>query len=168
MQANFHILLGEVEYCGCLCSAQFVDVPQHDHSAVLVRKVKHGFLQKMAKFSEGRSLFRIKRRLDNIHRTFFVMLGVLELVAAVAKAEAPQCFVDRNARQPYRERRVSGKLVEVLICPNVGILYDVFRFGIVAQDAYKPATGRIGRPVADRKSFNKHFEIPLEDKFRPS
>ena len=134
VQANFYVLLGEVEHCGCLCSAQLVDVPQHDHRTVLIRKVKHGFFQKLAELGEGRSLFRIKRRLNNTHRTFFIMFGVLQLLAPIAKAEATQCFMDRNARQPCRKRRASGKLVEVLVCPNVGILYYIFRFGIVAQN----------------------------------
>ena len=41
VQANLHVLLGEVERFGCLRSAQFFHVSQHDHGAVLVRKVEH-------------------------------------------------------------------------------------------------------------------------------
>ena len=37
---------------GCLRGAQFFDVPQHDHSSVLVRKVEHRFFQKLAEFGE--------------------------------------------------------------------------------------------------------------------
>ena len=117
VQANLHVLLGEVERCGCLRSAQFFNVPQHDHGAVLVRKVEHCFFQKLTEFADGGSLFRIKRRFDNPHTALFVVLSIFQLLVAIAPAHAPQCFMDCNACQPARERRVSGKLIKVLICP---------------------------------------------------
>jgi hypothetical protein len=139
MQANLHVLLCKIERRGCFRSAELFDVSHHDDSPVLVRKTKYGFLQKLPEFGDERSLLRVRRGFDNAHRTFFVILGIVQLLAAVAQAEAPQSFMDCNAREPGREKCTSGKLVEMLICPNVGILHHVFRFRIIAQDGARNA-----------------------------
>ena len=69
-----------------------------------------------------------------LYTPFSILLGLLQLLAAVAPAEASQRFVDGNARQPGGERCTCGKLAQVLERPDVGILHHVFRFGVIAQD----------------------------------
>ena len=50
MQADFHIVLGEIERGGGFCRTQSFDVAQHDHGAVLLRKTEHGLFQKLTEF----------------------------------------------------------------------------------------------------------------------
>jgi hypothetical protein len=94
-------------------------------------------------------LLRIKRSLDYVHVNFSILLGVFQLLAAVAQAEPGQRFVDRNARQPGRKGRATGKLVKVLIRPNVCILHYVFGLGIIAQDRARDTIEPLVVPAHD-------------------
>ena len=57
---------------------------------------------------------------------------------AVSKTVAPirscQRLMYRNARQPGGKLRSAGKLIQVLVRPDIGFLHDVFCLTVVAQN----------------------------------
>src|SRR5215831_4158338 len=42
--------------------------------------------------------------------------------------------MDGYTRQPSGEECVARKLAEILICPDVGVLYHIFGFSVIAQN----------------------------------
>src|SRR6476660_110015 len=86
MQANFHIVLSEIERRGGLCRTHTFDVPQHDHRAVLFRKPEQRLFQQVREFCSGRILLRIRRTVDHVvHRTFSITPSVVKLLVAVTQ-----------------------------------------------------------------------------------
>src|SRR6185437_17016288 len=67
-------------------------------------------------------------------------------------AQAPERFVDRDARDPRAESRVTAKMIEPGECANVSFLDDVLGFGVIAQDAARNAEQ--SAIVSERNSAN--------------
>src|SRR5689334_12749071 len=125
VQANFYVLFAEVEHSGSLGCAQSFDIAQHDYGTELLGKGKQSALQKLAKLGPGRSLLWVRRSLHDIHTEFSIVFGVVQLLVAFARVKPAQRFVNRNACQPSRKGRASGKLVQVLIRSDISILHYV-------------------------------------------
>src|SRR5205814_1882261 len=85
-------------------------------------------------FGAGDVFFRAGRRGGEVHGEVSVIVGVVELRIAGTQTQAGQGFVSGDAGEPGGKQGASGELVEVLVGAHVGVLHDVFRLGVVAED----------------------------------
>jgi hypothetical protein len=134
VQADFDVLLRQVEGGGGFGGAEVFNVAEGDYDAVLLGESEDGLFEKLAGFSAGGVFFRAGRRGGEVHGRVSVRVGVIELRIAGAQAETGQGFVDGDASEPGGKQRASGELVEVLVGADVGVLHDVLGLGVVAED----------------------------------
>ena len=134
MQADFDVLLRQVEGGGGFGGAEVFDIAERDHDAVLLGEPENGLFEKLAGFRARSVFFRAGRRRGEVHGRVSVIVGVVELRIAGALAETGQGFVDGDAGEPGGKLGAPGELVEVLVGADVGVLHDVLGLGVVAED----------------------------------
>ena len=79
-------------------------------------------------------MLRVGSFRGHLHGLVSVLFGVVERLIPVAETKAGQRFMDGDAGQPGGEGGASGELIEVFVSPDVGVLHDVFGFGVAMQD----------------------------------